>query len=101
MDQLADQIGELLHFGRQRSKKDKDDKQGGLEEFANWIETGKVKKILVLCGAGVSVSAGTSVVVQGKRNEERVSNHPLIYTPTFFAHHQAFRTFEHRVRNRT
>jgi hypothetical protein len=56
VDQLADQIGELLNFGRSHSKQEA--KQGGLQEFANWIETGKVKNILVLCGAGVSVSAG-------------------------------------------
>lgn len=52
IDALADQIGKTLNV------KEKD----GIEILAEWIETGKVKNILVLCGAGVSVSAGERVV---------------------------------------
>lgn len=60
MDQLADQISQSLNIVQEQNN----DKQGvdvneGLKEFAKWIEAGKVKNILVLCGAGVSVSAGT------------------------------------------
>jgi hypothetical protein len=54
IDALADQIGKTLNV------KEKD----GIEILAEWIETGKVKNILVLCGAGVSVSAGERVVYQ-------------------------------------
>ena len=60
MDQLADRISQSLNIVQEQDN----DKQGvdvneGLKEFAKWIETGKIKNILVLCGAGVSVSAGT------------------------------------------
>jgi hypothetical protein len=51
IDALADQVGKTLNV------KEKD----GIEILAEWIETGKVKNILVLCGAGVSVSAGERV----------------------------------------
>jgi hypothetical protein len=54
IDALADQIGKTLNV------KEKD----GIEILAEWIETGKVKNILVLCGAGVSVSAGERAVYQ-------------------------------------
>jgi hypothetical protein len=41
-----------------RSLNVKEETKEGLELLAEWIEKGKVKNILVLCGAGVSVSAG-------------------------------------------
>jgi NAD-dependent SIR2 family protein deacetylase len=51
IDALADQIGKSLKV---KEEKEKD----GLEILAELIETGQAKKIMVLCGAGVSVAAG-------------------------------------------
>jgi len=53
-DDLADQIERMLSL----QSNPKGDGQKGLKEFATWIESGQIKNILVLCGAGVSVSAG-------------------------------------------
>ena len=106
MDQLADQIGELLNFGRSHSKQEA--KQGGLQEFAKWIETGKVKNILVLCGAGVSVSAGMCgrwYVGCSRCCDRNGLADPMILSSSIgfplasVAHGQAFPTFEHQVRD--
>ena len=49
---LADQVGKRL------TVQDKEEESVEIEKLAELIETGKVKKILVLTGAGVSVAAG-------------------------------------------
>jgi len=49
LDDLAKQIGGSLNIGGEKE---------GLELVAEWITKGEAKNILVLCGAGVSVSAG-------------------------------------------
>ena len=49
---LADQIGKGL------TVQDKEEESVEIEKLAELIESGKVKKILVLTGAGVSVAAG-------------------------------------------
>lgn len=51
IDALAQQIGKSLNVKDEEEKK-------GLKLLAEWIERGEAKNILVLCGAGVSVSAG-------------------------------------------
>jgi NAD-dependent SIR2 family protein deacetylase len=50
IDDLADQIAEQLNV--------KDDDKDGIELLAEWIESGQAKRIMILCGAGVSVAAG-------------------------------------------
>lgn len=72
MDQLADQIDQSLTIApktqpdteREKTQQPTIVVDKGLKEFAKWIETGNVKNILVLCGAGVSVSAGTYPIQQ-------------------------------------
>lgn len=46
---LADQVAESLNVKEEKK---------GLELLAEWIEKDKAKKVLILCGAGVSVNAG-------------------------------------------
>lgn len=51
-----------VQIGKSLNVKDEEEKKG-LKLLAEWIERGEAKNILVLCGAGVSVSAGEKVFI--------------------------------------